>query len=86
MVDVDEAVKMANIYLRKVMPRFVDLQPEIMEFERSPDGSVWNVTFRAKNPDAQSDITNVFFPYVDKLVQIEVSNGDLVAIRNPTYN
>ncbi len=86
MVDVDEAVKIANVYLMKVMPGFAALHPEIMEFERSENGDVWTVTFRAKNPDAQNGTPNVFYPYVDKQVQIQTSNGELIAIRNPTYN
>jgi len=87
MVDVESAVKIAFSELGKVMPEYAALNPEIEEFERSQDGSLWNVTFRAKNPDA--DINgrgNVFYPYRDKIVQIQASNGDLIAIRNPTYN
>jgi len=86
MVNVDEAVQMATTYLGKVMPGYVALGPKIEEFELSEDGAVWNVTFRAKNPDAQNGTPNVFYPYVDKLVQIQTSNGDLIAIRNPNYN
>ncbi len=86
MVDVDEAVKIAVTYLEKVMPGYVALNPKIEEFELSKDGSVWNVTFRAKNPDVQNGTPNVFFPYLDKLVQIRTSNGALLAIQNPTYN
>ena len=86
MVDVDEAVRIATTYLGKVMPGFVALNPKIEEFELSKDGTVWNITFRAKNPDAQNGTPNVFYPYVDKLVQIQTSNGDLIAIRHPNYN
>jgi hypothetical protein len=86
MVDVDEAVKIAATYLEKVMPGYVALHPEIEEFALSSDGSVWNVTFRAKNPEVKGGTSNVFFPYLDKLVQIRTSNGALLAIQNPTYN
>jgi hypothetical protein len=86
MVDVDEAVRIATTYLSKVMPGYVALQPKIEEFELSEDGAVWNITFRAKNPDAQNGMPNIFYPYVDKVVQIQTSNGDLIAIRNPSYN
>ena len=85
MVDVEGAIQIATGYLLKVMPSFAALHPEVMEFERSPDGSLWNVTFRAKNPESQG-IGNVFYPYIDKLVQIQTSDGGLIAIRNPTYN
>jgi len=86
MVDVEGAVEIAERYLAKVMPRFAALHPEIMEFERSSDGSLWNVTFRAKNPEPREGAANIFYPYIDKLVQIQTSNGELIAIRNPTYN
>ncbi len=86
MVDVETAVKIAFTQLGKVMPEYLELNPSIEEFERSNDGSVWNVTFRAKNPDSDNGNKNVFFPYRDKLVQIRASDGDLIAIRNPTYN
>jgi len=85
MVDVEEAVKIAATYLEKVMPGYAALDPKIEEFELSKDGSVWNVTFRAKNPEVQNNNPNVFYPYLDKLVQIRTSNGDLLAIQNPTY-
>lgn len=86
MVDVDGAVQIASGYLLKVMPGFAALHPEIMEFERSQDGALWNVTFRAKNPEHSDGNTGFIFPYIDKLVQIQTADGDLIAIRNPTYN
>ncbi len=86
MVDIETAVKIAFTQLGKVMPEYLELNPSIEEFERSNDGSVWNVTFRAKNPDSDNGNKNVFYPYRDKLVQIRASDGDLIAIRNPTYN
>jgi hypothetical protein len=86
MVNVEEAVKIAFTQLSKVMPEYLELKPSIEEFERSEDGSSWNVTFRAKNPDVDNGTKNVFYPYRDKLVQIRASDGDLIAIRNPTYN
>jgi hypothetical protein len=86
MVDVEAAVKIAFTQLGKVMPEYLELKPSIEEFERSEDGSVWNVTLRARNPDADNDGKSIFYPYRDKLVQIRASNGDLIAIRNPTYN
>ncbi len=85
MVDVETAVKIALSELAKVMPDYLALNPRVEEFERSDDGKLWNVTFRAKNPD-QGEVHNVFYPYRDKLVQIQTSNGELIAIRNPTYN
>ncbi len=86
MVDVETAVKIAFTQLGKVMPEYLELNPAIEEFERSEDGSLWNVTFRARNPDMESGIKNVFYPYRDKIVQIKASDGDLIAIRNPTYD
>ncbi len=86
MVDVEGAVKIATEYLVKVMPSFAALHPVVMEFERSSDGSLWNVTFRAKNPEPREGAASIFYPYIDKLVQIQTSNGELIAIRNPTYN
>jgi len=83
MVDVETAVKIAFTQLGKVMPEYLELKPSVEEFERSNDGSVWNVTFRAKNPDSDNGNRNVFYPYRDKLVQIRASDGDLIAIRNP---
>jgi hypothetical protein len=69
------------------MPEYMELHPAVEEFERSNDGSVWNVTFRAKNPDTErGGGGQLFYPYRDKLVQIRTSDGDLIAIRNPTYN
>jgi hypothetical protein len=86
MVDVETAVKIAFDQLGKVMPDYLELNPSIEEFERSKDGSLWNVTFRAKNPDMENGTKNFFYPYRDKLVQIKASDGDLIAIRNPTYD
>ncbi len=87
MVDVESAVKIAFSQLGKVMPEYLELNPAIEEFELSEDGSLWNVTFRAKNPDAEKEGGGrVFYPYRDKLVQIQAKSGDLIAIRNPTYN
>lgn len=86
MVDVEGAVKIATDYLAKVMPGFAALHPVVMEFERSSDGSLWNVTFRAKNPEPREGNASFFYPYIDKLVQIQTSDGNLIAIRNPTYN
>ena len=85
MVDVETAVKIATAQLGKVMPDYAALNPSIEEFELSADGSVWNVTFRAKNPDA-TPYSASFYPYRDKLVQIQTSDGELLAIKNPTYN
>jgi len=86
MVDVETAVKIALSELGKVMPDYLALNPHVEEFERSDDGKLWNVTFRAKNPDVEERLPNVFYPYRDKLVQIQTSDGELIAIRNPTYN
>ena len=85
MVDVETAVKIATIELKKVMPEFAALSPHIEEFQRSSDSTRWSVTFRVRNPDA--DFTkNLVFPYRDKLVEIDAGNGELIAIRNPTYD
>ncbi len=87
MVDVEAAVKIAFHELGKVMPDYAALSPSIEEFERSHDGSLWKVTFRAKNPDAvEGGGGQIFYPYRDKVVQIQTSNGELIAIRNPTYD
>ena len=86
MVDVESAVQIATSLINKVMPEYAALRPEVEEFELSSDGALWNVTFRAKNPDSGYPAGNVFFPYRDKVVQITTDNGELIAIRNPTYN
>jgi hypothetical protein len=57
----------------------------VEEFELADGGNLWNVTFRARNPDAAENPFS-FYPYKDKVVQISTSDGDLIAIRNPTYN
>jgi len=85
MVDVETAVKIAFTQLGRVMPEYLELNPAVEEFERSKDGSLWNVTFRAKNPDMEDGTKNIFYPYRDKVVQIQASDGDLIAIKNPTY-
>jgi hypothetical protein len=85
MVDVETAVKIAFTQLGKVMPEYLELNPAVEEFERSKDGSLWNVTFRAKNPDLENGTKHIFYPYRDKVVQIQTSDGDLIAIKNPTY-
>jgi hypothetical protein len=85
MVDVETAVQIAKSMLAKVMPDYVQLEPYVEEFELSPSGNLWNVTFRAKNPD-MGETANVFYPYRDKVVQISTADGNLIAIRNPTYN
>jgi hypothetical protein len=85
MVDIETAVQIAKSMLAKVMPDYVQLDPYVEEFELADGGNLWNVTFRAKNPD-MGKTANVFYPYRDKLVQISVNDGNLIAIRNPTYS
>jgi hypothetical protein len=85
MVDIQDAVKIASDCLLKVMPEYKALSPAVEEFELSKDGSVWNITFRAKNPDASNGTQNVFYPYLEKVVQIRADNGTLIAIRVPSY-
>jgi hypothetical protein len=85
MVDVEAAVEIARKVLGKVMPDYLALGPHVEEFELADGGNLWNVTFRARNPDAAENPFS-FYPYKDKVVQISTSDGDLIAIRNPTYN
>ena len=85
MINVETAIDIATSALTKVMPDYFALKPEVDEFALSKDGSVWNVTFRAKNPEPEQYGRQVFFPYKDKVVQITTDDGSLISIRNPSY-
>ncbi len=86
MINVEKAVDIALSVLTKIMPDYAALKPEVDEFALSKDGSFWNVTFRAKNPEPNPFGGQVFYPYKDKVVQIKANDGELIAIRNPSYD
>ena len=89
MVTIDKAVEIANDNLGKIMPDFSKLNPSVEEFGLSKDGEGWVITFRAKNPDpteAASGMGSVFIPFLEKVVRVAVANGNLVSVRNPSYD
>lgn len=89
MVTIDRAVEIASENLAKIMPDFSELHPNVEEFRLSKNGQGWLITFRAKNPEpteTQHGMGSVFFPFIEKIVEVEVSNGNLLSVRNPSYD
>jgi len=89
MVSIDKAVEIAQENLAKIMPDFSRLKPSVEEFKLSNDGEEWLITFRAKNPnptETSPGMGNVFIPFVEKIVEVEVSNGNLRSVRNPSFD
>jgi hypothetical protein len=88
MVDATKAVQIAGESLTKVVPSFAALRPHVEEIQQSHDGDTWIITFRADNPDPKStktSFTETFFPYIEKVVRIAIKSGDLLSVRNPSY-
>lgn len=89
MVTIDKAVQIAQENLAKIMPDFSKLHPSVEEFRLSNDGEEWLITFRAKNPEpteTPSGMGSVFIPFIEKIVEVEVSNGNLRSVRNPSFD
>jgi hypothetical protein len=89
MVTIDKAVEIAQQNMVKIMPDFTKLQPNVEEFGLSSDGEEWIITFRAKNPEpteTKHGMGSVFIPFIEKVVRVEVSNGTLRSVRNPSYD
>jgi hypothetical protein len=88
MIEAKQAVQIAEEQLPGLLPAFAALHPEVEEVERSQDGSVWQITFRARNPEPGEGhgIGRLFYPYVEKVVKIASTTGDLLAIQNPSYS
>jgi hypothetical protein len=89
MVTIVEAVETAKENLAKIMPDFAKLEPNVEEFGISKDGDEWIITFRARNDDpsdSASGTNAVFIPFVEKVVRVGASNGQLLSVRNPSYD
>jgi hypothetical protein len=88
MIDATVAVEIAGQSLPKVVPTFAALEPHVEEVQRSRDGDSWVITFRAENPDPKSEkrgFGEVFFPYIEKIVRVQIESGDLLSVTNPSY-
>ena len=89
MVTIDRAVEIAKESLEKVMPSFSRLNPSVEEFRLSQDGGEWLITFRAANPDPLEhpySMGTAFIPFIEKVVEVEVANGALRSVRNPSFD
>ena len=89
MVTIDKAVEIAQENMGKIMPDFIELHPSVEEFGLSKDGEEWVITFRAKNPEpteTPNGMGSVFIPFIEKVARVEVSNGVLRSVRNPSYD
>lgn len=87
MVSINEAVATSKKVLDEIMPEYVALNPDVEEFQLSPDSGKWEITFKAKNPEPSNGsrgLGSVFFPFAYKVVSVSASDGSLISIRNPT--
>lgn len=87
-IDAGKAVAIAQQQLPALVPKFASLQPFVEEVERSQDGDVWEITFRAENPDPEGKqpfAGTILLPFVDKVVRIAARTGTLIGITNPSY-
>ena len=88
MVDAPKAVEIAHQSLETLVPAFASLNPRVEEIEQSMNDNTWVITFRADNPEPSgktSGLSRVYFPYVEKVVLVTMDSGDLLAIRNRSY-
>jgi hypothetical protein len=83
---IPEAIQIARKHLVDVMPDLASAEIELEELETPPHGSKWRFTFTAIQPlDAKPDMA--LYELLKsrrstKSVEIESSDGSLVAIRN----
>ena len=88
MVDATQAVQIAAESLNKVVPTFAALEPHVEEIQRSENGDSWRITFRAENPEPSSEkrgLSQIFFPYIEKVVRVNADSGELLSVLNPSY-
>ena len=88
MVDAPKAVEIAHQSLESLVPAFASLNPHVEEIEQSTNDNSWVITFRADTPEPGSKANGnnrVFFPYVEKVVLVTMDSGELLAIRNRSY-
>lgn len=86
MLEVNEVIGKARSYLTEVMPDFANLEPEIEEMVRSQDGPEWKITFQAQtqsNPKDESLSAVLGRRRIVKVVEVDGSDGSLIAVRNP---
>ncbi len=86
MIDATEAIRIAETKLPDVVPVFAELHPFVDEVEQSHDGQTWLITFRAKNEEQKtSDSYGSFLPFIEKVVRVAATTGDLLSVLNHSY-
>jgi len=86
MIDAVQAIKIAEEKLPSVVPAFAALHPFVEEVEQSRDGEAWVITFRAKNEQEKDESSyGSFLPFIEKVVRVASTSGDLLSVLNPSY-
>jgi hypothetical protein len=82
MIEVKEAIRVAEKYIQEVMPDFG--MPKLEEIEFSEPFQAWLITFKAGVlPKSESSLSELLRPFSHtKVVQVSASDGKLIAIKN----
>ncbi len=81
MIEVKEAVRIAEKYLQEVLPDFGE--PKLEEVEYSEPRQAWLITFKAGLLPKSDTLSELLRPSsLTKVVQVSVTDGKLIAIKN----